>query len=119
MKNREAFKKGKSSLVVNTIDEVKAYVPINKALKVFNISRSTFENYKSIVIHKCNTSYFKWCVKRFSNQLLSTEVEIIKQYMINEDYKSWFKSSIYLKALRDQSLKCSIVLLHSINIVDY
>ncbi len=37
--------------------------------------------------------------------------------MINEDYKSWSKSSIYLKALRDQSLKCSITT--SINIVDY
>lgn len=51
--------KNHKELVVNTIDQVKDYIPINKALKVFNISRSTFENYKSIVIHRCNTSYFR------------------------------------------------------------
>lgn len=75
---------------------------------MFNISRSTFENYKSIVIHKCNASYFKWCVKRFSNQLLASEVETIKQYMNDDHYKHWSKASIYLKAVRDEKLKCCI-----------
>jgi len=30
------------------------------------------------VIYKCDQSYFKWCTKRFPNQLLPTEVETIK-----------------------------------------
>lgn len=59
IKGVKSLIKNHKELVVNTIDQVKAYIPINKALKVFNISRSTFENYKSIVIHKCNTSYFR------------------------------------------------------------
>ncbi|CAM1371643.1 conserved hypothetical protein [Tenacibaculum litopenaei] len=95
-------------MIVNTIESVKDSIPISKALKIFNISRSTFKNYKAIVIHKCNASYFKWCVKRFSNQLLPTEVETIKQYMTNEDYKFWSKSSIYLKAIRDEKLQCCL-----------
>ena len=75
VKGIKSLIKSHKELVVNTIEQVKDCIPIDKALKVFNISRSTFENYKSIVIHKCNTSYFKWCVKRFKNQLLPAEVE--------------------------------------------
>ena len=50
--------KTQKELIVNTIEQVKQSISINEALKVFNISRSTFENYKSIVIHKCEPSYF-------------------------------------------------------------
>jgi hypothetical protein len=100
--------KQQKELIVNTIESVKDIISIDKALKVFNISRSTFENYKSIVIHKCNESYFKWCVKRFSNQLLANEVKMIKIYMEHDDYKFWSKSSVYLKAVRDEKLQCCI-----------
>lgn len=108
LKNVKSVIKKHKDLVVNTILSVKDVIPIDKALKVFNISRSTFENYKSIVIHKCNTSYFNWCVKRFLNQLLPKEVQTIKSYMTNDNYKHWSKASIYLKAIRDEKLKCCL-----------
>lgn len=98
--------KKQKELVVNSIEEIKSIIPIDKALKIFNISRSTFENYKSIVIHKCDGSYFNWCTKRFPSQLLSQEVQTIKKYLIDYNYKFWSKSSIYLKALRDEQLHC-------------
>lgn len=95
-------------LIVNTIEKVKDVIPINKALQVFKISRSTFENYKSILIHKCESSYFKWCTQRFPHQLLATEITTIKTYMDNLIYSHWSKSSVYLKALRDENLNCGI-----------
>lgn len=100
--------KEQKELVVNTIESVKDTIPIGNALRIFNISRSTFENYKAIIIHKCEPSYFNWCVRRFSNQLLSTEVRTIKRYMSDVDYKFWSKSSVYLKAIRDSELQCGI-----------
>ena len=100
--------KNQKELIVNTIESVKEYVPMDAALKVFHISRSTFENYKSIVIHKCDRSYFNWCAKRFSNQLLSKEIQVIKNYMINDSYRHWSKASVYLKAVRDQNLHCCL-----------
>ena len=100
--------KEQKELIVDTIELVKDIISIDKALKVFNISRSTFENYKSIVIHKCESSYFNWCTKRFPNQLLPTEVTTIKTYMNDDNYKHWSKSSVYLKALRDEKLRCGI-----------
>lgn len=83
-------------------------MPINKALKIFNISRSTFENYKSLIIHKCKATYFNWCTKRFPNQLLPKEVKAIKTYMGDDKYKHLSKSSIYLIALRDEKLQCCV-----------
>lgn len=95
-------------LIVNAIEKVSSFVPINSAIKIFNISRTTFEKYKSLVIHKCNPSYFNWCTKRFSKQLLSKEVLTIKSYLSHKQYKHWSKSSIYLKAIRDSKLFCSL-----------
>jgi putative transposase len=108
VKGIKSLIKNSKELVVNTIDAVKDSIQINDALKIFNISRTTFENYKSIVVHKCNASYYKWCTKRFSNQSLPTEVETIQEYMNDDNYKHWSKASIYLKAIRDEKLKCCI-----------
>lgn len=95
-------------LIVNTIENSKGIVSITHALKVFNLSRATYQYYKSKVLHSCDTSYFKWCTKRFPNQLLRQEVLAIKKYMKNDSYRFWSKSSIYLKAIRDGSLRCCI-----------
>lgn len=100
--------KHQKELVVDAIESVKEAISIDKALKVFNISRTTYQHYKTIVIHKCETSYFKWCTKRFSNQLLPQEVLTIKSYMAHEEYRYWSKASIYLRAIRDDNLRCCI-----------
>jgi putative transposase len=100
--------KDQKELVVNVIEQVKDSIPIEKALKVFNISRTTYQNYKTIVIHKCESSYFNWCTKRFPNQLLPQEVLTIKAYMKHIDYMFWSKSSVYLRAVRDDNLHCCI-----------
>jgi len=100
--------KDQKELVVNTIETVKDSVPVDTALKVFNISRTTFQHYKSIVIHRCESSYFHWCSRHFSHQLLSKEVTTIKSYMNNDNYKHRSKASVYLKALRDENLYCCI-----------
>jgi putative transposase len=108
VKGIKSIIKDQKELVINTIESVKDSIPIDKALKVFNISRTTYQNYKTIVIHKCEASYFKWCTKRFPNQLLPKEVLTIKAYMKHVDYMFWSKSSVYLRAVRDNQLHCCI-----------
>jgi len=95
-------------LIVNTIENVKEFVSIDAALKVFNLSRSSFEHYKNRLIYQCDDSYFNWCLKKHSNQLLSGEILTIKKYMTHEIYKYWSKSSVYLKAVIDGNLLCGI-----------
>ena len=108
IKGIKSIIKQEKELVVNTIEHVKDTIPIGKALKVFNISRTTYHNYKTIVIHKCEASYFKWCARRFPNQLLPKEVLTIKKYMKDEDYMFWSKSSVYLRAVHDRQLHCCL-----------
>ena len=83
LKDIKTIVRDKKEHVVNAIEKVKEIVPIEIALKVFNISRTTFHHYKSIVIHKCEASYFHWCTRRYSKQLLSKEVLSIKKYMLD------------------------------------
>jgi hypothetical protein len=44
---------------------VKDIVPVESALKVFNISRVIYHNNKILVINKYESSYFLWCVKQY------------------------------------------------------
>ena len=90
--------------LVNVIEMVKDIVPVERALEVFNISRATYHNYKILVINKCDSSYFLWCVKQYPHQLLKKEIFQIKKYMENEDYRHWSKSSVYLLALRNKEI---------------
>jgi hypothetical protein len=93
IKHQLALQKEK---LVNAIENIKDCIPIEKALQVFNLSRATYHNYKTLVINKCDTSYFLWCVKQYPNQLLNKEIFQIKNYMQNKAYSHWSKSSVCL-----------------------
>ena len=90
--------------IVNTIENAKEFIPVESALKIFNISRATYHNYKTLVINKCDGSYFLWCVKQYPHQLLKKEILQIKNYMENAAYLHWSKSSVYLMALRNKEI---------------
>jgi len=94
--------------IVNTIENLKNTMPIDKATHVFGISRSTYQNYKTLVTNKCDTPYFLWCVKKYPHQLLKKEILIIRDYMTDKKYKFWSKSSVYLKAIREEAISCGI-----------
>ena len=87
--------------IVNTIELVKKSIPIDEAIKWFNISRATYHSYKTLVINKCSVSYFDWCVKIYPQQLLKTEIVTIKKYFENVDCKFWSKASLYYLGLRN------------------
>jgi putative transposase len=90
--------------VVNAIEKAKDYIPVADAIKVFNISRGTYHNYKILVLNKCAASHFKWCLKQFPNQLLQQEIGQMEKYLKNEAYQYWSKSSIYFLALRNKDI---------------
>lgn len=67
--------------IINAIENAKKYVTIDSALRLFSLSRSTYQHYKTLVINKCDSSYFLWCVKKYPHQLLNKEIFTIKEYM--------------------------------------
>ena len=101
IKRQVALQKEK---LVNAIEMVKDIVPVESALKFFNISRATYHNYKILVINKCDTSYFLWCTKQYPHQLLKKEIFQIKKYLQDEKHKYWSKSSVYFLGLRNKDI---------------
>lgn len=101
LKKLVAYQKEK---LVNIIENFKEIISIDEALKIFNISRATYQNYKVLVMNKCDNSYFEWCAKKYPNQLLKNEVSKIKEYLENNEYQFWSKSSVYLLALRNKDV---------------
>ncbi|MES2812055.1 MAG: DDE-type integrase/transposase/recombinase [Bacteroidota bacterium] len=94
--------KNNKHLLIETIEELKHDIPVDQAIKIFNISRATYQNYKTLVLNKCNASYFEWCVKRYPHQLLHKEVLKIKTYFENPAYQYWSKSSLYYLGVRNK-----------------
>lgn len=90
--------------LVNILEKTKDIVPVENALKIFNISRGTYHNYKVLVINKCVSSHFLRCVKQYPQQLLKMEILQIKKYMQIKDLLHWSKSSVYLLALRNKDI---------------
>jgi putative transposase len=101
IKHQVALQKEK---LVNAIEIAKDIIPIEGALKVFNLSRATYHNYKTLVLNKCDASYFLWCTKRYPHQLLKKEIFQIKKYLQDEKYKYWSKSSIYFLGIRNREI---------------
>lgn len=94
----------KKHIIVNKIEKIKNIISVKKSIKVFNISRATYQNYKTFVLNKCDNSYFKWCVKNYPQQLLNREIQTIKDYMLNKNYSYWSKASVYYLALRNNHI---------------
>jgi len=98
--------KKNKQLIVETIEQVKEDLPMEEVLHFFSMSRSTYQNYKNLVLNKCSYSYFDWCVQTYPNQLLKKEVEKIKTYFEDENYKYWSKISLYYLGLRNKDFAC-------------
>ena len=94
--------KANKQSIVDTVEAVKEYIPTTQAIKVFRISRATYQNYKTQILNKCEVSYVFWCIKRYPQQLLNQEILKIKSYFENPIYQYWSKSSLYYKGLRNQ-----------------
>lgn len=101
IKRQVALQKEK---LVNAIENIKEFIPIQKALQVFNLSRATYHNYKTLVFNKCDASYFLWCVKQYPHQLLKKEIFQIKKYLEDENYRYWSKSFVYFLGVRNKDI---------------
>ena len=94
--------------IVNAVEMAKDVIPVADAIKIFNISRTTYHNYKILVLNKCEASHFKWCLRQFPNQLLQQEIVQMEKYLKDQAYQYWSKSSIYLVALRNKDIAMGI-----------
>ncbi|PCI95243.1 MAG: hypothetical protein COB15_12330 [Flavobacteriales bacterium] len=101
--------------IVNAIDKSKGIISIEKAVQVFNISKSTFHTWVIDVKLQCSKSYFKKCNSIYSNQVTPMEVKAAKAALMNPRNLHWPIKSIHFEGIKDGSLTISLNTIYKIN----
>ena len=100
--SKDELLKLNKTVILNTIEKVQPILGTKRILKSIGLSYS--QMYYWIEKKKCQNSIFQLCQPRHPNQLLPTEVDIVKDYLIDERFKNWSSLSIYYQALRDKTV---------------
>ena len=95
-------------LIVNVVEQVKSNISVDKAIRMFGISRTTYQHYKSLVMSKCDRSMIFYCLRKYPQQLLKQEVKKIEEYMNHKVYRYWSASSVYALALNEKAISCCL-----------
>ncbi len=96
-----AFRKWARSnkkFLVEKIQHLVLYFPLNKSLKLFDISSQAYHRWKNQV--NCKNSLMHLCHKTHPFQLCSSEVANIKKYLSDKSLLHWPLASIYYQMIR-------------------
>jgi hypothetical protein len=85
--------------VVEAISRVCKIIPVNKAVKIFKISTTTFYTWVADVKLSCSNSAFQLCNKMYSSQITPMEVKAIKAALIDRKTLHWSIRSVHLNGL--------------------
>ena len=88
--------------ILKTIEKVQPILGTKRILKSIGLTSSKM--YYWLEKKKCDNSIFQLCQPRHPHQLLSSEVNIIKNYLLNEKFENWSALSIYYQALREKTV---------------
>lgn len=111
---RQVIKDSKEE-VVEAISKVKGIIPIDKAARIFNITKGTFHAWVIDTKLKCEGSFFKQCLRAYPNQILSSEVKNAIKALYNPKTRHWSIRSIYYKGIRKGQLSISLNTLYRLN----
>ena len=100
--NKNELLKLNKSLILDTIEKVQPILGTKRILKSIGLSHSKM--YYWIEKKKCQNSIFQLCQSRHPNQLLPVEVNVIREYLLDDRFINWSSLSIYYQALRDKAV---------------
>lgn len=92
--------------ILKTIEKAQPVLGTKRVLKFFGLTSSKM--YYWLEKKRCNNSFTQLCQPRHPHQLLTSEVNTIKDYLFNERFKNWSVISIYYQALRDKAVLMGI-----------
>ena len=90
------------TLILSTIEKTKPILGMKRVLKMLGISSAKL--YYWLEKKRCSNSVFELCQTKHPSQLLASEVNTIKKYLLNEKFKNWSALSIYYQAIRDRAI---------------
>lgn len=90
-------------------------IPINKAVKVFGISTTTFYTWVAEVKYSCSESLLKKCYGRYSTQITPIEIQAIKSSLLKKETLHWSIMSVYLNGIRNGTITVSKNTMYKVN----
>lgn len=100
--------KAHRELIIDTMLRFKDIVPVSTSIKLFRISRGTFQRWVLEVKVKCTGSFFHWCNKAYPMQLASREVNKIKQMLLDPGFAHWPVNSLAYYCSREGIVQASL-----------
>ena len=115
VENVKEIVRDNKEIVVNTILNFRDTLSIDKAVKFFDISKSTFHNWVIETKVKCQKSFSKKCNKLYPGQILPDEVKAIKIALRNPKTLHWSIKSVYYHSIRNKTISVSENTFYKIN----
>ncbi|MCB9236216.1 MAG: transposase family protein [Bacteroidia bacterium] len=103
----ERLRKAKSD-IVNAVLKASNTLRPGKSIRIFRISRSTWQDWLVRVKHPCPESFEFLCLKRRPNQATTGEVVRIKALLTDPDLMQWPVCSVAWYALREGIVSLSL-----------
>ena len=100
--NKVELLKLNKSTILDMMQKVQPILGSKRILKSIGITTAKF--YYWLEKKRCQNSIFQLCKPRHPNQLMRIEVDTIKNYLLDERFKSWSALSFYYQALRDKAV---------------
>jgi hypothetical protein len=94
--------------LVQAIAYLKKEIGLKKALKLFGISHTLYMVWADTVRRNCGSSHISLCVKKYPHQLHRTEVDKIRQMLLNSKWEHWPVVSIAALGLRSEKVVASM-----------
>ncbi len=91
--NKAELLRVNKSLILQTIQRVQPILGTKRILKSIGLTSSKM--YYWLEKKMCQNSLFQLCQPRHPHQLLSSEVNVIKNYLLNDRFTNWSALSIY------------------------
>jgi len=91
------------SRILETINMVKDFLTLEKTLLYFNITYQQYSAWNRQTI-QCKISITSNCLKQYPNQLQKKDIDTIRSYCQNPEYRFWSLDSIYYQAMRDGAI---------------
>jgi putative transposase len=91
-------------LVVDSIQRVSKTLPLEKAVRIFNISTRTYYNWLLTSKTNCFESFFQACNRVYSSQLTRPEINKMKDLLTDSRFLHWPVTSLAHYASRNNIL---------------
>jgi putative transposase len=103
---KETIRKNLST-IIETAEQARQTIGLKPILKLLDISRGTYDDWKSRAIHRCAGSPLSLCLRRHPQQLTGPEVGKMKSLLESTDFIHWPIASLAAHARRTNLLPLS------------